>query len=174
MSRHLLLLRHAKSAWDTDAPDDFGRPLAKRGKKDALRMGQWMHGEGLVPGYILSSPALRARETSYRVCKALGLSKRDIRFDPRLYLADVKTLLALLAEAPGGRGDLMLVGHNPGMEELLGYLWGENTAVPEDGKLLPTASLARLTLPDDWKRLDYGCARRVRLTRPRSLPRAAD
>jgi len=166
MPRHLLLLRHAKSAWDTDAPDDFERPLAKRGMKDALRMGQWMHGEGVAPDYVLSSPAVRARETSYRVGKELGISKKDIHFDRRLYAADVKTLLEVLADCPKGRKNVMLVGHNPGMAELLAYLWGDKTVTPEDGNLMPTATLARLKLPDDWSWLENGCGQAVSITRP--------
>ena len=62
--RELLILRHAKSAWDTDAVSDFDRPLAKRGRKDAPRMGKWLRRRRLVPGYVLSSPARRAPWTS--------------------------------------------------------------------------------------------------------------
>jgi phosphohistidine phosphatase len=172
MWRHLLLLRHGKSAWDTGALDDFGRPLARRGERDTRRMGKWMHEEGLIPDYVLSSPALRTKETSYRVCKSLDIPKHDIHFDPRLYLADVSALLAALADCPALCKEILLVGHNPGMEDLLAYLCGGKAAVPEDGKLMPTATLARLRLPDDWSRLEYGCARLVSLTRPRSLPAA--
>ena len=174
MPRYLLLLRHAKSAWDTEASEDFERPLAKRGIKDARRMGQWLHREGLTPDHVVSSPAVRAQETSMLVCKELGISKKDLHFDRRIYEADVPTLRAVLADCPKGRNSIMLVGHNPGLAELLAYLWGENTAMPEDGNLLPTATLARLRMPKDWTRLEHGCARMVSLTRPRSLPAAAD
>jgi len=174
MPRHLLLLRHAKSDWDTGAAEDFERPLARRGEKDARRMGQWMHREGLLPDYVISSPAIRARETSYRVCRELGISKNDIHFDRRIYEADVTTLLAVLADCPQGRNTIMLVGHNPGLEELLTWLWGEKAALPEDGKLLPTATLARLRMPRDWAQLERGCGRMIVLTRPRSLPEQTD
>jgi len=174
MSRYLLLLRHAKSAWDTGVADDFERPLAKRGMKDARRMGQWMRGEGLAPDHVLSSPAVRAQETSILVCKELGISKKDLHFDRRIYEADVTTLLAVLADCPQGRNTIMLVGHNPGLEELLTWLWGEKTALPEDGKLLPTATLARLRMPRDWAQLERGCGRMIVLTRPRSLPEQTD
>ncbi len=174
MSRHLLLLRHAKSDWDTGAAEDFERPLAKRGKKDARRMGQWMHREGVRPDYVVSSPAVRAMETGYRVCRELGIQKDDIHFDRRVYEAEATTLLAVLADCPQGRNTIMLVGHNPGLAELLAWLWGEKTAFPEDGKLLPTATLARLRMPRDWGRLERGCGRMILLTRPRSLPLEAD
>jgi phosphohistidine phosphatase len=174
MPRHLLLLRHAKSDWDTGAAVDFERPLAKRGKKDARRLGQWMHREGMTPDYVVSSPALRAQETTFRVCKELGIPKKHIHFEQRLYEADVTTLLAVLAECPKGRNKVMLVGHNPGLAELLAYLWGEKTAMPEGGNLLPTATLASLRMPKDWTRLDRGCGRMIFLTRPRSLPAETD
>jgi len=174
MPRHLLLLRHGKSDWGTDAAEDFERPLAKRGKKDVRRMGQWMRREGLLPDYVISSPATRARETSYRVCEELGISIHDIHFDRRIYEADVPTLMAVLADCPQGRNTIMLVGHNPGLEELLAWLWGEKTALPEDGKLLPTATLACLRMPRDWTRLERGCGRTIVLTRPRSLPEQTD
>ena len=174
MPRHLLLLRHAKSDWDTGVAEDFERPLAKRGKKDARHMGQWMHREGLTPDYVVCSPAFRAQETGYRICKELGISKKDIHFDRRLYEADVTALLAVLSECPKGRNNVMLVGHNPGLEELLTWLWGEETALPEDGKLLPPATLASLRMPKDWTRLEHGCGRMIFLTRPRSLPADTD
>ena len=170
MSRYLLLLRHAKSDWDSDAAEDYERPLAKRGKKDARRMGQWMHQEGLRPDYVVSSPAVRARETVYGVCKELGIHNDDVQFDRRIYEADAATLLAVLADCPQGPNTTLLVGHNPGLADLLTWFWGEKTTMPEDGKLLPTATLARLRMPKDWTRLERGCARMVVLTRPRSLP----
>jgi phosphohistidine phosphatase len=174
MPRHLLLLRHAKSDWDTDAVEDFERPLARRGKKDARRMGQWMHREGLMPDYVIASPALRTRETAGRVCKELGIPGKDIHFEPRIYEANVTSLLAVLADCPGGCHNILLVGHNPGLADLLAYLWGENTSLPDDGKLLPTATLARLRMPRDWARLERGCGRMILLTRPRTLPAESD
>jgi len=137
-------------------------------------MGQWMHREGLRPDYVVSSPAVRASETAYRVCKELGIQKDDLHFDRRIYEADLTTLLAVLADCPQGRNTIMLVGHNPGLAELLAWLWGENTALPEDGNLLPTATLARLRMPRDWTRLERGCGRMIVLTRPRSLPEQTD
>jgi phosphohistidine phosphatase len=174
MSRYLLLLRHAKSAWDSDASEDYERPLAKRGKKDARRMGQWMCREGLRPDYVVSSPAVRARETVYGVCQELGIENDSIHFDRRIYEADAATLLAVLADCPQGPNTTLLVGHNPGLADLLTWLWGEKIIMPEDGKLLPTATLARLRMPKDWTQLERGCGRMIVLTRPRSLPEQTD
>ena len=174
MPRHLLLLRHAKSAWDTGVSVDFERPLAKRGKKDARRMGEWMRREGPRPDYVVSSPAVRARETVYAVCRELGIEVDGIHFDRRIYEADAATLLAVLADCPQGLNTILLVGHNPGLADLLAWLWGEKITLPEDGKLLPTATLARLRMPKDWTRLERGCGRMIVLTRPRSLPEQTD
>jgi phosphohistidine phosphatase len=169
MPRYLLLLRHAKSDWDAAAASDFERPLSKRGRKDARRMGRWMREEDLAPDCVIASPARRARETALRVCRELAIPGRNIRFNHQLYEADVAALLAVLAGCPQTCSNVMLVGHNPGLADLLAWLWGENVALPEDGKLMPTATLARLRMPRDWTRLERGCARTVVLTRPRSL-----
>jgi phosphohistidine phosphatase len=76
MSRELLLLRHAKSDWETGALDDFDRPLAKRGRKEAPGVGEWLLREGLVPDLVISSPAERAKETASLVCDAMDFKKR--------------------------------------------------------------------------------------------------
>jgi phosphohistidine phosphatase len=170
MPRYLLLLRHAKSDWNAGAASDFERPLSKRGRKDARRLGRWMREEALVPDCVVVSPARRARETALRVCRELSIPEQGIDFEPRLYEADVAALLAVLAQCPQTCNNVMLVGHNPGLADLLAWLWGETIALPEDGKLMPTATLARLRMPRDWRRLERGCGRTVVLTRPRSLP----
>lgn len=170
MPRHLLLLRHAKSDWYAGAASDFDRPLSKRGRKDARRMGRWMRVEGLVPDCVIASPAQRARDTALRVCRELAIPEQDVYFDSRIYEADVPALLSVLGECPQTCHDVMLVGHNPGLADLLAWLWGENLVVPEDRKLMPTATLARLRMPREWTRLERGCGRAIVLTRPRSLP----
>jgi len=170
MARELLLLRHAKSDWDSGAATDFERPLAKRGRRDAPRVGEWLYREGLVPSLILSSPAVRARETALRVCKALDKKKKEIRFNPRLYEADREALLSLLSACTDAGPILLLVGHNPGLEDLLRYLTDGNLDGQDDqGKLLPTAALARLEMPDDWNRLESGSALLLGLIRPKEL-----
>lgn len=169
MSRQLLVLRHAKSAWDTDAPTDFERPLAKRGRKDAPRVGAWLRSEGLVPDHVVSSPAERARQTILRVCEELGVDSDRIAWDPRVYGAGVDGLLSVLADCPQQAKTILLVGHNPGLETLVEYLGGEDVEIPEDGKLLPTAAVASLKMPESWADLEEGSARLVSLTRPRYL-----
>jgi phosphohistidine phosphatase len=169
MARELLLLRHAKSDWDSGAVADFDRPLSKRGRRDAPRIGEWLYREGLIPGLILSSPAERARETALKVCKGLDCSKRDIRWESRLYEADLEALLQVLAAEANGAPSVLVIAHNPGLESLLRYLADGDLDEPKDGKLMPTAALARLEMPDDWSLLEAGCASLVTLLRPKAL-----
>ncbi|MBK5938618.1 SixA phosphatase family protein [Halochromatium roseum] len=169
MARELLLLRHAKSDWDSEAASDIERPLAKRGKRDAPRIGEWLYREGLVPSLILSSPAERARETTLRVCKGLDYKKRDIKWEPAIYEADLKTLLRVLGDYGQAPSILLMVGHNPGLEDLLRYLADDDLDEITDEKLLPTAALARLEMPDDWFSLEAGSAQLSTIVRPKTL-----
>lgn len=170
MSRTLLVLRHAKSDWNTPAGTDFDRPLAKRGRKDAPRMGHWIRHHGLCPDYIVSSPAERTKETVLAVIDALALQNRMVHWDRRVYLASLGDLLESLADCPAKAGIVLLVGHNPGMEELVRYLGGDQVVTPEDGKLMPTAALAELAMPDGpWTNLGAGCARLLRLARAKEI-----
>lgn len=169
MPRELLILRHAKSDWDSGTSSDFDRPLSKRGKNDAPRVGAWLYREGLVPDHVISSPAERARQTAVKVCKGLELDKKQIAWDPEIYLGDVAELLAVLARCPSNARTVLLIGHNPGLESLVQYLAGDDLEMPKDGKLLPTATLARLEMPEDWSQLVRGCAQAVSVTRPKAL-----
>jgi len=121
--RRLVLLRHAKSSWADDRLDDHDRPLAKRGRHDAPRMGERLRARGANPGLILASSAARARATAELVAAALGgdASSR-IRIVPELYLASPRTLLAIASRQDEGVRELMLVAHNPGMTELANRL----------------------------------------------------
>jgi phosphohistidine phosphatase len=169
MPRQLLVLRHAKSAWDTDAPSDFERPLAKRGRKDAPRMGKWLRKNGLAPDYAVSSPAARARETARMACKALGFKEDRLVWDARIYEGGLSGLLAVLADCPAKAARVMLVGHNPDLETLVRYLGGAAVDEPPDGKLLSTGTVACLDMPDSWKNLAEGSGRVVSITRPKAL-----
>jgi len=172
MSRELLILRHGKSDWGTGV-DDFSRPITDRGKRSAQRIGVWLAEQGLQPDYVLSSPAERAITTTQKALKAMGGDALGIKKDRRIYAAGLNTLLAVLEDVPTGAQRVLIVGHNPGLEELLEHLVGSVDGLIEGGKLLPTATLAHLQMPDTWNRntLRRGCARLLSLTRPRSLPK---
>jgi len=156
MARELLLLRHGKSDWKAGT-DDFLRPLKKRGIRGAKKQGEWMKKQGLIPDFILSSPASRAASTANECRQAMGLDSNKIEYDERIYLASTGTLLALLGEINETFRRVLLIGHNPGFEQLVEYLSSEAIEV-FDGKIMPTATLAHLTMPGDWRQLTSQCA----------------
>ena len=147
----LLVLRHAKSSWDDSALDDHERPLNARGEEDAPRIAQLAREEGLAPELIVSSDAVRARLTAAAMADATG---GRILLDPRLYHASATEILAALrsvvehSDVENDVATVMIVGHNPGLEELIALLTGELEP-------LPTAALAQIALPiERWSALD--------------------
>ena len=169
MSRELLILRHAKSAWDTGAASDFDRPLEKRGQKAAKKVGRFLTEQGLIPDYIVSSPAERATQTVIAVCAEMGISVDQINWDSRIYHAGAGTLLDVLNECPADAERVLITGHNPGLEYLLQNLCNHEIPMPDDYKLMPTAAVARLEILSEWKDLEGRLARLLSLTRARSL-----
>ncbi|WP_374681435.1 histidine phosphatase family protein [Accumulibacter sp.] len=165
----LLVLRHGKSDWTT-GEDDFDRPLVSRGRLGSRKMGAWIRHRKLRPDVVLSSPAERARATTEAACEAMGLSLKKVRWDERIYAAPAEFLLAALADCPQGAERVMLVGHNPGLEDLLAYLAEGELEIPDDGKVLPTSALAHLEVFADWPTLARGCATLVSVTRPGQVP----
>nr|VFK42235.1 MAG: phosphohistidine phosphatase [Candidatus Kentron sp. SD]VFK48311.1 MAG: phosphohistidine phosphatase [Candidatus Kentron sp. SD]VFK79728.1 MAG: phosphohistidine phosphatase [Candidatus Kentron sp. SD] len=167
----LLLLRHAKSDWHGEAKSDFERPLSKRGERDAPRVGRWLHRQGLRPDFVISSPATRARQTAREVCKALGIEEKHIHWEARIYDSDTGTLLDILTEygQPTEGQRILLVGHNPELSLLLAYLSGSTLGPAPDGKVLPTATLARIRMPPDWRALQPGSATLLALVRPTAM-----
>ena len=169
MKRELLILRHAKSSWESGAASDFDRPLARRGLKDAPRVGRLLRDQGLVPDYIVSSPAERARQTVIAVCAEMGIGAEQINWDPRIYHATAGSLLDVLNDCPEDAKRVLIAGHNPGLEVLLQNLCNHEIPMPDDYKLMPTAALAHLEILSGWSALEGRLARLVSLTRPRSL-----
>ncbi|MBF0186493.1 MAG: histidine phosphatase family protein [Magnetococcales bacterium] len=171
MSRQLLILRHAKSAWNTGAPTDFDRPLAPRGQKAAPKMGSWLKKQGIVPDHVVSSPARRAKQTVKLACKKLGYPKKSIQWEERIYGAGVEDFLSVLAETPSTAERVMIVGHNPGLEFLFAHLVGTETFEDHyDAFIIKTATSVLLQMPDDWTNLSRGCAKFVFRQHPRELP----
>ncbi len=138
----LILLRHAKSDWNSGVSGDFDRPLAPRGRNDAPRTGQWMKDNGVIPDIILCSPALRTRQTLAAVNDKLGVA--HIVYEDAIYGASLRVLLGLVEDYGRDSGNLMITGHNPGMDELLCYLCATPPPRTETGKLMTTAALAVL------------------------------
>lgn len=144
----LLVLRHAKSSWSDSSLGDHDRPLNERGERDAPRMGDLVRLQRLKPNIIISSDAVRARMTAEALAETAGYGG-EIRFEQLLYAAAPDDILAVLRAVPEQNAEIvMVVGHNPGLEALVGRLTGEH---PD----LPTASLAQVDLPiDRWRDLD--------------------
>jgi phosphohistidine phosphatase len=134
----LFLLRHAKSSWKDQDVADFERPLNDRGRKAAELVGKFIAKEDVTIDLVISSPAVRARQTIELVLKA---AKRwpELRFDQRVYEASPARLLEIVTQIEDDRKSVLLVGHNPGMEELVTLLVGVETH-------MPTASLAKVVL----------------------------
>jgi phosphohistidine phosphatase len=156
-----MLLRHAKSDWP-DVPDR-DRPLAKRGRRDAPRIGRWLHEHGYQPDVVVCSDARRTRQTWDLVAPELDGSP-DVRFEPRAYAATVMTLLYLAQELPPKYRTALFIAHNPGLSELATAL----TAPPRHISL-PTAAVAVLGFDGDWPTLTPGHAHLTSLTTPADL-----
>ena len=130
----LLLLRHAKSSWDDSSLKDFDRPLSARGKRDAPRMGKALKKRGPLPDLILSSPAMRARETVEAVIKSARMES-SLQFEETIYAASSAELMRVVRRIPQSIACAMMVGHNPGFEDLAARLTGT-------AQEMPTAALA--------------------------------
>ena len=156
-----MLLRHAKSDWP-DVPDR-DRPLAKRGRRDAPVIGRWLRDHGYLPEAVVCSAARRTRQTWELVAPALGGSP-SVTFEPRAYAASALTLLYLVRELPAGYRAALLVGHNPGIEELASSLAGNGEHLR-----FPTAAVAVFGFPGDWADLTPGQARLLDHIKPADL-----
>ena len=167
--RRLLILRHAKSDWPDGVPDEE-RPLSPRGRAAAPRMGAYLAREGLAPDLALVSPARRTAETWELVRAALG--PVEARTDGRLYAASAADLLEVVREAPADAGTVLLVGHNPGVQDLARRLIGEGArdAVARLVAKYPTAALAVVAFSaPDWGSVAPGRGRLARYVTPRDL-----
>ena len=165
MKKTLLILRHAKSSWSDESLTDHDRPLKARGKRDAPRMGRLLREEGLIPDHIITSTARRARDTANLVAEVAGYhgeieETRDFyHAPPRAYVEHLQTLPAAVER-------VLVVGHNPGMEELVELLTGV-------GRRFPTAALAHVALPvADWEQFTHATrGELLNLWRPKELRR---
>ena len=167
----LTLLRHAKSGWDDPVPRDFDRPLNAKGKRAAQAVGRHLRELGLAFDHVVASPAIRVGETLDAVTAGYGRKLAPV-WERRIYLASAATLLDVVHELPADAERVLMVGHNPGLEDLVLML------VPEaaDGlrvlveEKYPTATLAEMTLAgESWDAVATGAATLTRYIRPRDL-----
>jgi phosphohistidine phosphatase len=147
--KSLLILRHAKSSWKHEGLPDHERPLNRRGRDDAPRIGKLLAQQGLRPDHVVSSTAVRAQTTARLAGEACGYEGR-IELREELYLSGAESYLAALRATPAAAARAMIVGHNPDVEELLTLLTRRDEA-------MPTAALAWVELPiDSWDELHEG------------------
>lgn len=165
--RELILLRHAKADQGLGLAD-FDRPLNQRGKESARRMGHWLKEQLPDPGLVLCSPTVRTWETCHLVLEAMDRQDQIVHWQRGIYEAKRSQLLAVLSACPKSN-QVLLIGHNPGLEDLLLWLAEEGQIKDENAKLLPTAGLAWLELPRNWGSLEKGCGRLKELIHPRDL-----
>lgn len=151
-TKKVLLMRHAKSSWNNPGLRDFDRPLNKRGKRDAPRMGQYLKELKLVPDQIFSSPAQRAKSTILKVIKELDVPINKIVWDENLYFNGSQSYIDVIRNAHDSSEIVMTVGHNPMTEDAISALSG-NTA----NKSIKTATIACFEFEaDTWKEIEFG------------------
>jgi phosphohistidine phosphatase len=176
MNRRLVLLRHAKSAWP-DLPD-HERPLATRGRRDAPAVGRWLREAGLMPDRVLCSTALRTRETWQLMVPELGTRLPPVSYEDQVYEAHCEALLDLARQSEPAASSTLIIGHNPGVQDLALMLAaaGDGDA---DAVLLqratakfPTAAVAVLAFAGAWSRLGPGRAQLITFVTPSDLRRA--
>ena len=146
--KSILILRHAKSSWKHPDVNDHDRPLNKRGKRDAPHMGELIQDKNLVPDFIISSTAKRAHSTAKAVAKAAGF-KGAITLNQSLYAAPPTAYIEVLHDLPDKYARVLLVGHNPGLEQLVNMLSSEEHT-------MPTCSLVHVQLRiNSWNEMNY-------------------
>ena len=146
MNLYLYIMRHAKSDWSSPQKSDFDRPINKRGTRNAIRIGGWMNENNHTPQKIISSPALRAKETIELVVEQISkFNLEDLTYEDELYLADFTQLIEFINTYKDKVQSLMLVGHNPALHYLSQMLSGENISS------FPTCSMCCISFDiDNW------------------------
>jgi phosphohistidine phosphatase len=166
--KRLYLLRHAKSSWKDTTLPDHERPLSGRGRRAAKSIARHLRGRGIEPDLVLCSTARRARETLDRIESALGASTVEV--EGGLYAASAHALLERVRSVPDTVESVLLIGHNPSLQELAIDLARPSAAADELAAKYSTAALATLELQAlSWRELDHGGAELVEFVRPREL-----
>ena len=164
----ILLMRHAKSDWHSHTAD-IDRPLNRRGSLDAQRMGQYLKQSSISPDRAVTSIARRARDTANLVLESFPRVRDEMTIDKELYLASLHTLLEAIQLYAIEGGRLMLVAHNPGMDEVVHYLSDTDPVYTDNGKLMTTCAVARFRL-DSLDELNRpGRAKLLEIIRPKEI-----
>lgn len=168
--RHLALLRHAKSSWDDPTCSDHDRPLAPRGRRAAQLVREHLRELREPPTLVLCSSARRTQETFEAIAPALG-DDLELVVEPGLYGASGGELLERIHELQDDATSVMVIGHNPGLEDLATMLAGSGAGDSLDRMAIkfPTAALAWLSVPVSWRELAPGGATLAAYVVPREL-----
>lgn len=161
VAKTLFLLRHLKSSWDDRSLADRDRPLAPRGRKAGKRVARHLRENGIAPELVLCSPAVRTRESLEAARGALG--DPEVRFEERLYGASKDELLEVLRDVDPDVSSVLVIAHNPGLEDLAAALGG---TVPEK---FPTGAFVTLALPGEWAELEPDSCELTAFVVPREL-----
>jgi phosphohistidine phosphatase len=168
----LTLLRHAKSGWDDPVARDFDRPLNKRGERASHVIGAWMRNQKMAFDHVVASPAVRVIDTLDQIVSTYG-ELGEPTWERRIYLASSASLMDVLRETDDAYDNVLMVGHNPGLEDLILELVPEH----KDDALralvyykYPTAAVAEITLAiDNWADIERNTGTLTRYIRPRDL-----
>jgi phosphohistidine phosphatase len=171
MVRRLLLLRHAKSSWDDPALGDHERPLAKRGRRATKAIARYLRSQDVRPELVLCSSARRTQETLERIRDALP-NDIEVGVERDLYLASAVDLLDRMRLVPAEVGSVLLIGHNPAIQELALMLARPAAEVDPIRQKFPTAALATLIFDSPWEQLSPGRAELTGFVKPRDLERS--
>jgi phosphohistidine phosphatase len=170
--RRLTVLRHAKSSWGDKDLDDFNRPLNDRGWKSARRIGKEMKRRKMRFDFAVASPAARVRETIDGLVETYGSPTFPIHFDSRVYMATAPDLIKVVREIPSHAKAVLLVGHNPGLEQLIVALAKDDRSGlrARVADKYPTGALAVIEFDiDAWREVGEARGELTDLIVPRDL-----
>lgn len=144
--KFLTLVRHAKSSWEQPDIDDMVRPLNPRGKESTILMGNWLHTQKIKPDAIISSPATRALHTALNIASWINFNKSRMDIDQAVYFGGTKAIMEKIASLDPALKDVLMVGHEPYLSELVNKLTGDEL------DKFPTCALYRIYWDtDSWE-----------------------
>lgn len=164
----IMLMRHAKSDWHSHTAD-IDRPLNARGCEDAVRMGSYLNQLNMVPDKMVISPAQRTRQTASLLMENLPVAKEQLIVDKDLYLAGTETLREIIELYASEDQRLLVLAHNPGMDDMVSYLASERPSLSSSGKLMPTCAVACFKVASTEALTKQGRAELIDLFRPKEI-----
>lgn len=168
--KRLYLLRHGKSSWDEPGLADHDRPLAKRGRRASKAIAEYLRDQRICPQLVLCSSSTRTRQTLERIGLANGST---VRIDDALYAASARELLGMLKGLPDDVDSVMLIGHNPGIQDLALELARSGTQISSMTRKFPTAALATLEFDRRWAQLSGESCELVSFVKPKELAKSS-